>query len=545
METNLKYINLICADLGGVTEHATNLAGENEICTLLGGTGGHVMEISALNEICTIQVVAAGHVQVLSALNAIAGVTKVTNLEAWKYIQVGTKLNLNRFVRPAGTIYGTADGKSYDNAWSGFSAIDWAQMLPGMTLNVCGTHLETLNVGASGTILKPITINFANILGSGSIDGRNTLFACFDTNDNDYLTINGDLLTKTFRRGTNSCTYTGDVSLGIIYNHVWASESGNQAFQNEGAPVVTYNHCKGSDSVDDGLSGHGTSNITMNYCEFSGNAQGINMIMSCVGVANYCTTTGNTDFGMGVDVLVDFTANHCIINDNIAMGSPTNPMKFNNCIITNSTISTGSIFTECYFKGTSHFVVANTVKLIRCFVESSFVGYFIATSGVGIATLDYCIVKLLSAALDSYLVTHASSGTLITNNSTFIGYGKSTGRAALAQQNGLTFNNCILTYLKNGVVNYATTLTLNNCNIYDVTTPKFNTVIDNNPVTGNPNLQADYSLGAGSVAIGSGLTITGKETGIASANWGDGLTTYPVVTTKLQAAAWDLGAIIH
>jgi len=93
METNLKYINLICTDLGGVGGHSLNIAGENEICTLLGGTGGHSLEINALNEICTIQGVAAGHSQVLSALNAIAGVTKVTNLEAWKYIQVWTLLN--------------------------------------------------------------------------------------------------------------------------------------------------------------------------------------------------------------------------------------------------------------------------------------------------------------------------------------------------------------------------------------------------------------------------------------------------------------------
>lgn len=97
METNLKYINQICVDLGGTGGHILNVRGENEICMLLGGTGGHSLEINALNEICTIQGVTAGHSLVLNALNAIAGVTKVTNLEAWKYIQSGSVLNQTQY----------------------------------------------------------------------------------------------------------------------------------------------------------------------------------------------------------------------------------------------------------------------------------------------------------------------------------------------------------------------------------------------------------------------------------------------------------------
>jgi len=95
METNLKYINLICTYLGGVGGHNLNIAGENEICTLLGGTGGHFLEINALNEICTIQGVTAGHSLNLSALSAIGATTYKTNLEAWKNIQEYTVLNHN------------------------------------------------------------------------------------------------------------------------------------------------------------------------------------------------------------------------------------------------------------------------------------------------------------------------------------------------------------------------------------------------------------------------------------------------------------------
>lgn len=89
METNLKYINQICIDLGGVGGHVLNIDGENEICTLLGGEGGHSLEIDALNEICTIHGVTAGHVLNLSALNAIAGDTFTTNIAAWSAIQQG------------------------------------------------------------------------------------------------------------------------------------------------------------------------------------------------------------------------------------------------------------------------------------------------------------------------------------------------------------------------------------------------------------------------------------------------------------------------
>lgn len=93
METNLKYINQICVDLGGVGGHVLNVAGENEICTLLGGEGGHSLEIDALNEICTIQGVTAGHSLNLNALNAISEGSFVTNLDAWAAIQQGGGLN--------------------------------------------------------------------------------------------------------------------------------------------------------------------------------------------------------------------------------------------------------------------------------------------------------------------------------------------------------------------------------------------------------------------------------------------------------------------
>jgi hypothetical protein len=62
------------------------------------------------------------------------------------------------YVRPAGGDYGLEDGSSYDNAWAGFSNIDWGVIAPGSTLFIVGIHREQLSIGASGTSADPINI---------------------------------------------------------------------------------------------------------------------------------------------------------------------------------------------------------------------------------------------------------------------------------------------------------------------------------------------------------------------------------------------------
>jgi hypothetical protein len=56
----------------------------------------------------------------------------------------------------------------------------------------------------------------------------------------------------------------------------------------------------------------------------------------------------------------------------------------------------------------------------------------------------------------------------------------------------------------------------------------------------------DFSLKAGSVAIGAGVDLGGSyNTGIdSSTTWG-GSTSIPVVVTKTQSGSWDVGAYIH
>lgn len=97
MELNIKYLNLICTDLGGVGGHTLNINAENEICTLLGGVGGHTLELKAINEIYSLVFGSGTFKTNLSALNAILAASgeqpEITEVRAWKKIQEWSHLN--------------------------------------------------------------------------------------------------------------------------------------------------------------------------------------------------------------------------------------------------------------------------------------------------------------------------------------------------------------------------------------------------------------------------------------------------------------------
>ena len=96
----------------------------------------------------------------------------------------GGGTSLQYFVRPSGATYGDGSGTSYDNAWSGFTSINWA-LLENQTLNVCGTFNELLTVQQNS-----VTIVGNNPLGDGIIDGQ-SLRQCINVNGYNYITING------------------------------------------------------------------------------------------------------------------------------------------------------------------------------------------------------------------------------------------------------------------------------------------------------------------------------------------------------------------
>ena len=86
------------------------------------------------------------------------------------------------YVRPAGGSYGAEDGTSYEAAWEGFAAIQWASIQPGDTLYVAGTHYAqasnfyAFEVGAAGVSGSPITIASCEIQYGASTDDAGTIY---------------------------------------------------------------------------------------------------------------------------------------------------------------------------------------------------------------------------------------------------------------------------------------------------------------------------------------------------------------------------------
>lgn len=85
----------------------------------------------------------------------------VVALELWP----GAAIATDWFWRPnAGGPYGISDGRTYASAWNASTLINWARIVPGDTLYVCGRHDggypdNALAVGSSGQVDKPVRIS--------------------------------------------------------------------------------------------------------------------------------------------------------------------------------------------------------------------------------------------------------------------------------------------------------------------------------------------------------------------------------------------------
>lgn len=72
----------------------------------------------------------------------------------------------NMYVRPNGATYGSGNGTSWDNAWSGFGAVAWGsgttQLAAGDTLYVAaGNYTTAFTAGGNGSAASPITVRAA------------------------------------------------------------------------------------------------------------------------------------------------------------------------------------------------------------------------------------------------------------------------------------------------------------------------------------------------------------------------------------------------
>ena len=93
------------------------------------------------------------------------------------------------FVRPtSANNYGLGDGTSYENAWNGFSEINWSILGGGDTLYVSGVFDKDLIVESGGSLEQDLVIRGDYSTKKGSLVNADILWK---TNNNNYIKIYG------------------------------------------------------------------------------------------------------------------------------------------------------------------------------------------------------------------------------------------------------------------------------------------------------------------------------------------------------------------
>lgn len=450
------------------------------------------------------------------------------------------------FVRPSGGSYGTEDGTSYANAWDGFSNIVWASIQPGDALYVAGTHNEILTIGKSGTSAGARIFIKSLLADPATVNGADVRASCINATNRTFL----EFWDLTLIDASDSCLYlqNGDYIIRRV-TASGASGTGGQGFQNETGTIATYYDCIGEGNIDDGWSLHVNANVTLRNCIARNNSQGVNGISTSVCRAYNCSFSGNTTSAFQPDSDADFQAFECYFEDTISANSTVQTKIYNSVVnnaLANGTVLGNLLMEDCLFLGTAGSATGGQATFRRCLTKSTLANTF-ATTGAGSILMEYCVANPASATT---LLRHVSSGTFTIRNCTIRGTGSTAISCTVA---GFLATNCIFNTLQNAAsaIGASAVVTLNFCNIFNVTVPTFTsgggTINITNAVTGDPKLNNvgadDYSLQAGSSALGSG-TDTGVATGISSAVWGT-VSTTPVVTTATNAVPYDLGAYVQ
>jgi len=449
------------------------------------------------------------------------------------------------FVRPSGTTYGTGDGTSYANAWSGFAAVNQALVVSqGAKLAVCGEHLQLLDVTQDG--LQIVGNHPAQ---AGTINAQ-SLRRCLNVINRNNVTVVG----LTMRNGLSECAMNQTVS-SIVYDGCIFDTSTNQTVQNQGTYCqVTYNNCTFQNGFDDGISLHDTATVVIaNNCTFQNNDQGVNAISTGVCTINDCNFLNNV-IDVKADDSSDFTVNRCFLRSQVIANSAV-ATKLNNCVMISGETrisSIGSIVvSDCSYLNNSFIGTFATdiskVQIQRCYFEMNLT-VKIQNSNNGVFNLDYCTFRHMGST-NVYSVRTTGTGTSTINNCTFIG-NSNVGRGIQAEGR-INVRNTIFSLLNlcvnpNGASGI---VTFSHCNTFGNTTVNINqnggTFSNTNIIAGNPlfvTVPTDLRLQSGSPGIGSGATLV-NSLGMLSANWGDA-STPPSVVTKEQTVPWTIGAFI-
>lgn len=241
--------------------------------------------------------------------------------------------NQTWYVRPTGATYGTGDGTSYANAFSGNAGIDWSVMGLWDTLYICDTHNERIDIKG----------NYMNIRGDHAghpalLDGLGAIDTGMYIEGRSYLNIHNIEIANSNVEGmffALSCNeiYVYDCDVHHIQN---------QAYQNELNSVVHYYRCKGHHCADDGLSLHSNATVYAYDCEFYNNVQGVNGIATTKFYGYNCYFHDNTEINIGPQTNADFTVTDCVFENGNQNGGSTIPLKIINCTYNGSLITSAN-----------------------------------------------------------------------------------------------------------------------------------------------------------------------------------------------------------
>lgn len=511
------------------------------------------------------------------------------------------------YVRTSGGSYGAEDGTSYDNAWDGETNVDWTTtgFQPGDTLWICGTHTEAFTIGGNGISGAPLTIRGDYPGDPGIIDSEDVRNTGLDCNSKNYITITGltsiDALQDCFQfRGTSTGIITNDItatgsgnqgiqhedSASVTHNNPTCTGNTDDGLSAHGTCVININggtfstNADGINVIEDvhltvrgstTFSGNTTydiwvANATTNesaWANITGATLPVGIRASVKGkiLLTNCTYSGPTLVAdaAGTGYL---TASGCTFSGTVAFGAD-GVSVLSNSIFTSTcafaALSTTTM-TQCLITAYSG-LMNGDLNLSKCYVKDNntingdlTAEYTLFEGGAdhlcdvetgSTSSFKYCVFDGMNTG--DFGVAARTGSTVTVNGCTLVGL-TTTGKGLFVQVN-VTANNCIFTDLESGFHHSAGTAVANNCVFYGNTADTVGTVTENSSQTGDPKLlnvaSNDFSLDTGSSAIGNGTDLGASfDEGIDTAAWGDGATEYPVVTTKEQAASWDIGAYI-
>jgi hypothetical protein len=493
-----------------------------------------------------------------------------------------TRTPLEWYVRPSGGSYNLANGRTYENAFNGFSNINWSIIPDNATLYVSGTHKETLTVGKSNITIKAYPSELA-------------IIDCEDVRNSGVIILSKTNVTLTDIISLNALVngiYIEN-STSIVTNSCEASYSGNQGFQHIGNCGVTHNNPVCVGNTDEGISSQDNGVIVVNGGHFESNAQAVHIIgntqLTLNGSAKFKSNTIDIEVNATSNESAFLTANNCTFSSKVVAQS-SGKVILNNCVLTDTlevalatgtgyAVATNSIiaktnygtqgsitYTNCVLIAYGSTIPATTIvnySKCRVFDNVSVLGVVNAEysffDGIGAndnqltiqsggrLNVKYSVFKNMFPTKFGVSIQSGAVSATTVNNCSFIGT-NNVGRGIFLGQNTIVTNNNIFFDLETGFQNQTGTCTVFNSCFFDCTTAKVGTITSTGEVTGNPLFldvtNEDFRLTAGSScsATGKDLGLTYK-TGIASATWGN-VNTPPTVVTVDQETSWDIGSTV-